>query len=378
VNSTAGAPHERLGLHALRHRGLGGDLRELREHRPGDPFKQIAWKATARTGKLMVRDLDRETMVTHYLLVDLGPTMREGSPGFSRLDAAVEWAAAYARAALEAGDRVGLITYDGRIVGEVRPNDGPVHRLRLVEPLMDAMNPVDDDLTEITDSELVEVVARYLLYQEGVDARIGRAPAIDDPLWSHLSSSPSGALYDLRALRKAAEAALAGAARGTVRAASAELALFRRFCRRRGIELGHRRATEPGRRARGLADALERAATGRGTQRILVLSDLEGLQAGLPAVARAVRLVRRRGHQLLCATPAARPVDAEATGDRGRAPLDEIVGWEAERRQRAARRRMAALGVRVVALAEVEPLSTGLPVSSRTEAAGRASVGERH
>jgi hypothetical protein len=38
---------------------------------------------------------------------------------------------------------------------------------------------------------------------------------------------------------------------------------------------------------------------------------------------------------------------------------------------------MGALGVRVVALAEVEPLSTALPASSRTEAGGRASVGER-
>src|SRR5207245_762676 len=83
-----------------------------------DPFKQIAWKATARTGKLMVRDLDRETMVTHWLLVDVGGTMRDGRPGQARLDLAVDVAAAYARGALEAGDRVALVTFDGRIVGE--------------------------------------------------------------------------------------------------------------------------------------------------------------------------------------------------------------------------------------------------------------------
>ncbi|HEX9104606.1 MAG TPA: DUF58 domain-containing protein, partial [Polyangia bacterium] len=97
----AGAPHERLGVQPLRHRGLGGDLRELREHAPGDPFKQIAWKATARTGKLMVRELDRETMVTHWLLVDIGGTMRDGRPGAARIDLAVDVAAAYARGALD-------------------------------------------------------------------------------------------------------------------------------------------------------------------------------------------------------------------------------------------------------------------------------------
>src|SRR5262249_40476243 len=98
---TAGPPHERLGLPATRLRGLGGDLRELRDHAPGDPFKQIAWKATARTGKLMVRDLDRETMVTHFILVDVGPSMRLGRAGATRLDFAIELAAGYARAALE-------------------------------------------------------------------------------------------------------------------------------------------------------------------------------------------------------------------------------------------------------------------------------------
>src|SRR5581483_11975567 len=320
----AGAPHERLGLHALRFRGLGGDLRELRDHAPGDPFKQIAWKATARTGKLMVRDLDRETMVTHFLLVDQGATMRKGRPGATKLDYAVDLAAAYARGALEAGDRVGLITFDGRIVGEAKPNDGPVHRLRLVEVLMEAMNAVDEDLTELTDSELVAAVARYLLYQEGVDTRLPRTPAIDDPAWQHLATSPTGELYDLRVLSRAVNAALGEKPRlASVVASTTELARLRLFCRARGIELPYRRAPREGRRAVGLAQALERAAAGRGTQRIVVLSDLEGLETGLDDVARSVRLARRRGHRLVCAAPSAR-LFAGADDD----PVADVVGWD--------------------------------------------------
>jgi uncharacterized protein (DUF58 family) len=337
----AGAPHERLGLHALRQRGLGGDLRELREYAAGDPFKQIAWKATARTGKLMVRELDRETMVTHFLLVDLGPTMREGSLGMSRLDRAVDLANAYIRGALEAGDRVGLMAYDGRIVAEVRPNGGPAHRLRLVEPLMQAMNAVDDDLTELTDSELVEAVGRYLLFQDGFDTRLSRTPPLDDPAWAHLVSVPSGELYDLRKILKS----IGGDSKLAVRASSPELQKLRRFCLVRGIPLPPRRASSgtPGQRARGLAATLERAAAGRGTQRILVLSDLEGLEPGLDAVQRAVRLIRRRGHQLVCAVPSA----VRATPLPGKEAVAEIAAWDLERRERAARRRMSALGVRV-------------------------------
>ena len=41
-----GSADQRMGAHTLRQRGLGGDLRELREYVPGDPYKLIAWKAS--------------------------------------------------------------------------------------------------------------------------------------------------------------------------------------------------------------------------------------------------------------------------------------------------------------------------------------------
>jgi uncharacterized protein (DUF58 family) len=362
----AGAPHDRLGLHALRHRGLGGDLRELREHAPGDPFKQIAWKATARTGRLMVRELDTETLMTHWLLVDVAGTMREGRPGMARLDLAVDVAAAYARGALEAGDRVGLITFDGRIVGEARANDGAVHRLRIVERLTEAMSVVDEDLTELTDSELVATVARYLLLQEGMDARLRKAPPIDDPAWSEVAASPSGELYDLRVVQSAVTAALA---RAKLPATGGELLRLRAFCRLRGIELPYRRSAEAGRRARGLAAALERAAAARGTQRIVVLSDLHGLE-DLGPVPRALRLVRRRGHHLTVAVPQARIVPASDAGAPAEAQLAaEIFGWHERRRERAAERRLMARGVRVV------PISAENAAALLTRATpGRARV----
>jgi uncharacterized protein (DUF58 family) len=344
----AGAPHDRHGPQQLRRRGLGGELRELREHAPGDPFKQIAWKATARTGKLMVRELDRETMVTHWLLVDIGGTMRDGRPGAARIDLAVDVAAAYARGALDAGDRVALLTFDGRIVAEAKPNDGPVHRLRIVERLMEAMNVVDEDLTELTDSELTAVVARYLLLQEGIDARLRRTPPIDDPLWNELAASPSGELYDLRVVHQAVAAALERHRREVGPSGVTEQLRLRQYCRMRGIELPYRRTAEAGRRARGLGAALEHAAAARGSQRIVVLSDLQGLEGDLSPVGRAVRLVRKRGHHLTFAVPEARlAIDSDAPADA--AVAAEIWGWHERRRAEAAATVVRArLGVRVV------------------------------
>lgn len=355
-----GAGDERAGPHALRLRGLSGELRELRDHLPGDPFKQIAWKATARTGRLMVRELERETLITHYLLVDLAPSMREGGPGRSRLDHAVELAVAYARGALDAGDRVGLVTFDAAIAAHLPPGDGPLTRGRLTERLMEALHPIDEEATELTDGELVALVARYLRHQESFDARLPAPPAIDDPAWSHIATGPSGELYDLELLgrrvqravdveKKTAAPLRAGEPRPP--AADPDMARLRRFCRTRGIELPPRRSPEHGRRARGLGAALEPATRGRGAQRIVIFSDLVGLDGEpLHPVTRCLAMSRRRGHRVTVLVPAREP---PAAADP---VVSEILAWERRRRELAARRRIEGLGVPVRALEPGEPL----------------------
>ena len=84
LRAAGGVQSEQVGLHQVRRRGLAGELRELREHAHGDPFKYIAWKATARKGKLMVKDLETELVATHVICTDLGSTMRLGAGSRAR------------------------------------------------------------------------------------------------------------------------------------------------------------------------------------------------------------------------------------------------------------------------------------------------------
>src|SRR5262245_38063558 len=109
IRPVGAALHEQVGLHQVRRRGLAGELREIREHAHGDPFKFIAWKATARRGKLMTRDLESEIVATQMLVIDVGAGMRVGPLGKAPIDWATDPAAAIARAAAVGGDRVGMV-----------------------------------------------------------------------------------------------------------------------------------------------------------------------------------------------------------------------------------------------------------------------------
>ena len=396
-----GSADQRMGAHTLRQRGLGGELRELREYVPGDPYKLIAWKATARApfGRPLVRELERETLLTHYIILDIGVTMREGQPGQWKLDHALELCLSYARSVLDGGDRVGLLAFDGTIFRHLRPGDGPPQRVKLTERLLDTMNVVDENFVAMTDGELCAAVARYLRQQEGIDVRVRRPPPMDDVgAWAKIAVAPTGERYFLPQLVQAAQRLVAPAPTtvagpgtgpssrpevgqgassgppsqpprsvpptskpgvgpdGTTGTAGGELAVLRRLCLQRGIELPYGQRSATG-RAHGLAAALEQAAGTPGAQ-VVLISDLLGLLTDNLVLSRAVALCRRRGLRLMCIRPEARrylPKDL-LTGPAA-ARATDIFSWEQGRQEASMHRALAQLGFHVVAVGPEDGLA---------------------
>ncbi len=356
-----GVQSEQVGLHQVRRRGLAGELRELREHAHGDPFKYIAWKATARRGKLMVRDLENVLVATHVLVVDLGASMRVGPLGKSPLDWATDAAAGMARAAIGAGDRVGLVTFDTRPVLELRPGAGHHHWLQLVDRLLDAHTIVDDDLTDLTAGELVATVAAYLAHQEAIDVRIRVAPAIDDPRWNQIQAGPDGVLYDLAAMTRLLKKLLEVMGTGKSLAprwwwsrahqgegADPQLAPLRLFCRLRGIELPYRREPDHGRRSAGFATALERAVAEGRPDQIVILSDLGGVVDDEPRVVRALARARKHAGSVVALVPQLPAFTSVAETEAGRL-VASIMTRDHRRSNVLARQLLARHGVRVLA-----------------------------
>ncbi|MDX9720985.1 MAG: DUF58 domain-containing protein, partial [Myxococcota bacterium] len=111
IDASRAAPRrsERLGAHELSQRGFGMQLREIRDHQPGDPYRNIAWKASARLGRLMVREFENEVAVSAYLMLDISTSMRGASDRPDKLEHAIELCMAMARSLSKGSDRFGLI-----------------------------------------------------------------------------------------------------------------------------------------------------------------------------------------------------------------------------------------------------------------------------
>jgi uncharacterized protein (DUF58 family) len=115
----------------------GREFESLREYQRGDDVRLIEWKASARTGSLIVKRMMPETRQDVVVLLDTGRqlagrhTPRDG--GRPRADVALQAALTLGAAALSKGDRAGMLVFAGDVRGFVPPLAGRGHLLRLAQ-----------------------------------------------------------------------------------------------------------------------------------------------------------------------------------------------------------------------------------------------------
>lgn len=143
-----------LGAHVGRARGIGTEFAEIREYAAGDPLRDVNWRASARTGGLMVSQRYRDQAADVVILLDhLG---LQDAYDRRLTDAAVTGAAAVARAYLGAGDRVGVILYQSPLRW-VPPGQGQAQQMRLLDQLV-----VPPALNSYLDPEVTRIPAAAL------------------------------------------------------------------------------------------------------------------------------------------------------------------------------------------------------------------------
>jgi len=131
ARSSAGG--DGLGQHASRSRGAGLEFAQYRAYEPGDELRRIDWKLYARSDRYFVREAERDSPLTAWLVVDASASMRQSDSArkaFSKLDAAKTLAACVIELALRQGDRFGVIALAEPAPLLVPPGNGPRQRDR--------------------------------------------------------------------------------------------------------------------------------------------------------------------------------------------------------------------------------------------------------
>jgi uncharacterized protein (DUF58 family) len=111
--------------------GAGGQVDQLRDHRPGDPLRIVDWKATARRGALTSREFVDDGRLDIVLALDVGRSSGIWCGDLDRLGHYVNVAARFAEHAVAHEDRVGLVVYADRPLQELPPARGPAAIARI-------------------------------------------------------------------------------------------------------------------------------------------------------------------------------------------------------------------------------------------------------
>jgi uncharacterized protein (DUF58 family) len=135
-----------IGIRKSRLRGLGSEFESLREYALGDDFRKVDWKATARRGKLIVRQYEQERNQPVILCIDIGRKMLSEINGVTKLDYVLDSLLMLAQAVYLANDFVGLLVYSDVVKRYIPPRKGRNQLGFLIEAIHDLIaEPVESD-----------------------------------------------------------------------------------------------------------------------------------------------------------------------------------------------------------------------------------------
>jgi uncharacterized protein (DUF58 family) len=123
------------GNYVSRERGEGIEFADLRPFAAGDRVRRVNWRASARRGELWVNEYRPERNADVVVFLD---TFAEASgDDGSTLDLAVRAASAFVGHYLRHKDRVGFVSFGGRI-NWLSPRTGVAQLYRIVDALVDS------------------------------------------------------------------------------------------------------------------------------------------------------------------------------------------------------------------------------------------------
>ncbi len=126
-------PHDnpQIGARRSHRKGTSIEFADYRRYTPGDDFRQIDWNIYGRSNDLFVKVREAEELLAVHFLIDCSASMDLGKN--SKLDYAVNLAAALSYVALSSGDTVSGACFSTRIQNQAGPFRGLKDVSRMLE-----------------------------------------------------------------------------------------------------------------------------------------------------------------------------------------------------------------------------------------------------
>jgi len=298
---------ELIGQQRGRAQAIGYDFVGTRDYLPGDPFKLVEWKTSARTGSLRTRETQSEIRLPIILVLDVSSSMASGLRR-SKIAHSVAQVAALAQLALRGQSPVGLYLFSDRLRDIVPIRLGPGQLPAILRALMRAEELAREALRASAPyRRLLGRTAAYLALTHPERFRLGRVGRLGE---SRLLAFVARSLGLPRPQR-----------RGLRRQPAVARELLQAFWSREaghvplvGVEEGTALPSDVQGKGAGLGEAL-RAALLRtpGKSWFLLITDGEGLQAD-PLLRGHFNLLRSAHHEVAVLSPSSPRFDEGTLG----------------------------------------------------------------
>jgi uncharacterized protein (DUF58 family) len=132
-----------MGVRRSRIKGLGQEFESLRDYNEDD-YRTIDWKASARRGRLVVKNFEQERNQGLVVCIDCGRHMMGTVKGVRKLDYALDSGLMLMHAAERAGDQIGLLVFNDLVHRWIAPKKGRAQ----VAAILDAIHALEPEPVE--------------------------------------------------------------------------------------------------------------------------------------------------------------------------------------------------------------------------------------
>jgi uncharacterized protein (DUF58 family) len=124
-----------FGIKRIRRLGHSLEFEQVKNYVPGDDYRAINWKATARHGSLMTNSYTDEKSQHVYCVIDKSRAMKMPFDGLSLLDYAINASLVLLKVALLKEDKAGLITISEKKGAVIPADKRPTQLNKILEVL---------------------------------------------------------------------------------------------------------------------------------------------------------------------------------------------------------------------------------------------------